>query len=76
MKRGDKVRFTSESLGVLDPENLYRFRGDWHVGPEDVGTYLAPDPSGEKQDWHSVEVERDGETGIVPVHESMFEVIE
>ena len=74
LTKGTRVRFTSNSLGVINPENPYRFL-EWHVGTGDEGRYLAPDPRSTVDDWHSVEVERDGKTYIVPCHRSMFEPV-
>lgn len=95
--RGDRVRFTSKSLGILDDTGL-RFIEE-HCGVDtDIpeGVYLAPQYSEaeiarradavpprqgdrslaeELAEWHSIEVEVNGEQRICPVHESMFEAV-
>jgi hypothetical protein len=75
-QQGQRVRFTRESLGVVDPDSARAAFLDWHVGTEDVGTYERPDHRADFEGWHIVTVERDGQIFIVPVHASMIELAE
>lgn len=73
MKPGDRVRFTANSLGVIDPENPYKFAEDTAVVEGDEGVVREAHPHVEG--WWLVDVEIDGTTWECPIHTSHAEVI-
>jgi hypothetical protein len=69
-KPGDRVRFTAESLGVIDPSDPHHFM-DVIVKAGDEGEILTYDdqmPDG----WLAVRADA-APNGYVPVHPSMIE---
>lgn len=75
LKHGDKVRFTANMLGVLNPDDPSgrSFHPDHFVKEGDEGSYLGPHPSIEE--WHMTQVEIDGTAYECPVHEGQIEKI-
>jgi hypothetical protein len=71
VKKGTKVKFTVNSLGVMEDINDYGFQPET-VGTEDVGTYVGPHPKVE--DWYVIAVNLGGRDMFVPCSEGMFEV--
>ena len=79
MHKGQTVRFTLDNLGTF--ETLGRdVGGRRFAGPivpaGTLGTYWKPDPAVSEPDWHLCLVVLDGTEYAVPVHRSMFEVVE
>lgn len=73
MKPGTQVRFTRDSLGVIDPAMPHRFT-DQVVGPSDTGTVSDLAAYGTDREWFYVEVNGDPEA-LVPVTDDMVEAI-
>lgn len=75
-KQGQKVRFTGERLGVLDPSAARpAFHPEIIVGSDDEGVYDRPDPLNDGGDWHLCKIAHEGRSYEVPVHTGQFEVI-
>lgn len=75
MENGDKVIITAKGpLGVLDPDSHRRaFHPTIVLHQGDVATYISGDPEMVGvEDWHLVEVERDGHLYLAPVGADMF----
>ena len=69
-EQGQRVRILSESLGVLDPDNGYRFHPDVHVHAGDECRYSEP---GQADGWHHLTYALGGTVYVVPVGLGMIE---
>lgn len=70
---GARVRFTTNSLGLLEHPSDSRFQPE-HADEGDEGTYRGPHPTLGR--WHLVDVEVDGRKLIAPVGLEHFELVE
>lgn len=76
MEQGTKIEYTADNLGAMFTRGSTRMVPDLNVIAGERGTYLEPFPEVGEPGWHWTVINHQGTTVFVPVHESMFKVVE